>query len=341
MLIKPKKLQKGDCVATISLSGGSAGESDMLWRYNVAKKRLQEDFGLNVVETPNSHKGRKFIYNNPHARAEDLMWALQNPEIKAIFLNQGGDDGIRILPYINFDIVKNNPKIFMGFSDGSTFNSIFYKAGVISFYGPNVLTSLSEPIMLHDYTAKWIKKVLFCDEIIGPIEAAASWTAEPIDWSSTIEKKREMTPNSGYEILQGSGKVTGSIVGGCTGPMQLMKGTCLFPKVEDWENSIIFLEGVIPYGVELAGIHMLRSLAATGMFRKAKGVVFGKPLGQFEESKRIILKIIRDEEGLKDLPILFNLDCAHTAPMTIIPIGVMAEIDCENKTFSLLESGVV
>ena len=135
----------------------------------------------------------------------------------------------------------------MGFSDGSTFNSMFYKAGVMSFYGPNVLTTLSEPVKLHDYTTKWIKKVLFCDEVIGQIDSAPCWTAEAIDWSSTIEKQREMTPNSGYEILQGSGKVTGHIVGGCTGPLQLMKGTCLFPSAKAWENSIIFLEGIIPF----------------------------------------------------------------------------------------------
>lgn len=341
MFIRPEKLKKGDCVATISLSGGSASESDMLWKYNVAKKRLQEYFGLRVVETPNSHKGRKFIYSNPQVRAEDLMWALQNPEIKAIFLNQGGDDGIRILPYIDFDIIRNNPKIFMGFSDGSTFHNMFYKAGVVSFYGPNVLTTLSEPGILHDYTAKWIKKVLFSDEVIGTIEPAESWTSEPIDWSSTIEKEREMTPGKGYDILQGSGKVSGRIVGGCTGPMQLMMGTCLFPKAEDWENSIIFIEGVLPYSLELAGLHMLRSFAATGMFAKANGIVFANPGKKYEESKHIILKVICDEEGLKDLPILLNLDCGHTAPMTIIPFGVIAEIDCDHKTFTLLESGVI
>jgi muramoyltetrapeptide carboxypeptidase LdcA involved in peptidoglycan recycling len=150
-----------------------------------------------------------------------------------------------------------------------------------------------------------------------------------------------MTPNSGYEILQGNGKVSGYTMVVCTGPSQLMKGTSLFPKEEDWENSIIFIEGILPYGLELAGIHTLRSFAATGMFRKANGVVIAKPGGKFEESKRIILKVIRDEEGLKDLPILFNFDCGHTAPMTIMPFGVMGEIDCDYKSFRILESGVI
>lgn len=338
---KPNKLQKGDCIATISLSYGAAGEKNMLWRYNLAKERLKKDFGLNVIETPHSHKGKDFIYKNPQARASDLMEALQNSKIKAIFLNQGGDDGIRILPFIDFDIIKTNPKIFLGYSDGSTFHNMFFKAGIVSFYGPNVLTTISEPVILHDYTKKWLKKVLFSNEIIGMIEPTREWTAEPRDWSSTIEKKRKMNPNNGYEVLQGNGKICGHIVGGCIGPMQAMKGTCIFPPLEDWKNSIIFLEGGIPYDQELALIHMLRSLAATGMFRKANGIVFSKIPAFSEKVKRIILKIIHDEEGLIDLPILFNIDCGHTAPMTIIPFGVNVEIDCDNCTFTILESGVV
>lgn len=341
-LIKPKKLCPGDTIATISLSGGSAGEQDMLWRYQLAKQRLINDFGLNVIETPNSHKGRDYIYHNPKARAADLMEALQNDNIKAIFLNQGGDDGIRILPYIDFEVIRNNPKIFMGFSDGSTFHGMFTNSGVVSFYGPCVITTLSEPVKLHDYTAEWVKKVLFSNEPIGRIEPAKAWTTEPRDWFSDEPNLRKMNEDHcGYEILQGTGKVTGRLAGGCTAPMQLAKGTSAFPTNDIFEDSIIFLEGIIPYGSEISGIHLLRSLAATGMFQKAKGVVVAKPAdGLFEETKRVLLRVI-SEEGLHNLPILFNLDCGHAAPMCVIPFGVMAEIDCENKTFSILESAVI
>jgi muramoyltetrapeptide carboxypeptidase LdcA involved in peptidoglycan recycling len=72
-LVKPRKLKRGDTIATISISGGRAGDADMLDRYNIGKKRLQEIFGLNVVETPNALRGSEFIYNNPKARVEDLM----------------------------------------------------------------------------------------------------------------------------------------------------------------------------------------------------------------------------------------------------------------------------
>lgn len=195
--IEPAKLQPGDTKATISLSNSSAGKKDMLWRYNLAKQRLQEIFGLNVVETHHSHRGRKFIYKNPRARADDLMRVLQDPAVKAVFLNQGGDDGIRILPYVDFDIIGINSKIFMGYSDGSTFHNMFFMAGVVSFYGPNVLTTLSEPVKLHDYTIKWIKKVLFTAKKIGAIDPALEWTAEARDWSGTRENQRGMEPDYG------------------------------------------------------------------------------------------------------------------------------------------------
>lgn len=152
-LIKPRKLKTGDTVATISLSGGAAGECDLLPWYNVSKDRLREIFGLNAVETRHSMMGRKYIYENPKARAEDLVEALENPNIKGIFLNQGGDDAIRILPYIDFNIIRDHPKIFLGFSDVTVIHFMFMKAGVSSFSGPNVLTTLSEPVQLHEYTS--------------------------------------------------------------------------------------------------------------------------------------------------------------------------------------------
>ena len=111
MLIKPKRLQAGDVVATVSPSWGGAGDSDIRWRYEQGVKRLEEVFGLTVVPMPNSLKGSEFIYNNPQARAEDLMTAFQDTRVKAIIANIGGEDSIRLLPYIDFNVIRENPKI--------------------------------------------------------------------------------------------------------------------------------------------------------------------------------------------------------------------------------------
>lgn len=245
-LIKPKKLQMGDTIATVSLSGGAAG--DLPKWYAISKSRLKNLFGLQVIETTHGLKGKKYIYENPKARADDLMEALANPKIKAIFMNLGGDDAIQILPYIDFQVIKEYPKIFMGFSDATTVHFMFMKAGVSSFSGPNFLTTLSEPVHLHEYTEKWIRRALFSTEPIGVVEPTQTWTNEQIDWNNGYDKERKMSQNIGYEVLQGKGKIQGRLIGGTAGPLAYMiKGTELFPPKKVWEKSILFLDGMSPY----------------------------------------------------------------------------------------------
>ena len=99
-------------MATVSPSWGGAGDSEIRWRYEQGVKRLEEVFGLTVVPMPNSLKGSEFIYNNPQARAEDLMTAFQDTRVKAIIANIGGEDSIRLLPYIDFNVIRENRKFY-------------------------------------------------------------------------------------------------------------------------------------------------------------------------------------------------------------------------------------
>jgi muramoyltetrapeptide carboxypeptidase LdcA involved in peptidoglycan recycling len=335
LFIKPKKLNSGDTIATVSLSGGRAGDPDMLVRYNTGKQRLEQIFGLKVVEMPYSMKGSQYLYKNPEARADDLMEALLNHDIKGIFLNMGGDDGIRLLPYINFDIIKNNPKIFLGFSDADTFHHMFTYAGVTSFYGANVLATISEPHNLNPYTIKWLKKALFSSEPIGKIKPCEKWS--PINWEDIKEEQLIWIKNDGYKVHQGKDKIKGHSMVGCSGPLKVMLGTCLFPKTELWKDSIIFLEEGAAYGTKLAGVHSMRTFAAAGIFNQAKALVL--PKISEEDINEIILKVLH-EEGLNDLPVFSGLAFSHLNPMTVLPVGVEVEIDCDNREFTILESGV-
>lgn len=335
-LIKPRKLRRGDTVATISISGGRAGDSDMLERYRIGKGRLQHIFGLNVIETPNALKGSEFIYNNPKARVEDLMWALTNPEVKGIIANMGGDDSYRILPYIDYDVIRNNPKIMMGYSDISTLHNIFTYAGVTSFYGPNILTPIAQPGELDEYTKNCIEQVLFSSEIIGDVKPCNAWTK--INWKNVSGEEVDWVPNAGYRVINGHGKVQGRLVGGCCGPLQQIMGTEIFPSAYKWKDSIIFMEIGIPYSDTISGLHLVRAFAATGMFRQAKGLIC---TNLSTEAEKQILKVICLEEGLQDFPILSNVDFGHRTPMAIIPTGVLAEVDCDKATFSILESAVI
>lgn len=113
LLKKPKRLYKGDTIATISISGGRAGDDAYIGRYKIGKARLEDIYELKVVETPNSLKGSDYLYKNPKARADDLLWALENKNVKAIIANMGGDDSVRLLPYIDTNVIKKTPKYLL------------------------------------------------------------------------------------------------------------------------------------------------------------------------------------------------------------------------------------
>ncbi|WP_342559921.1 S66 peptidase family protein [Psychrobacillus sp. FSL W7-1457] len=343
MLTKPKMLQRGDTVATISLSWGGAGEPELRWRYEQGVERLKNVFGLEVVAMPNSLKGAAYLYENPQARAEDLMNAFKDPSIKGIVSNIGGSESIRLLPYIDFDVIRENPKVFIGFSDATITHLFCHKAGISSFYGPAILTDFAENVQMHEYTVESIKKTLFAKEVIGEIKPSPVWTSQRLEW--VIENKhisREMNEdNKGYELLQGKGIAQGRLIGGCIEVVEFAKGTSLWPDKAYFKDSILFFETSedlpIPANIE----YWLRNYGTQGILQEIKGIIFAKPQHEkyYEEYKESIATILH-ELGLNELPVLYNLNFGHTEPKFVIPYGAMAEINCEEVKFSIIDSGV-
>lgn len=335
-LIKPMHLNKGDLVAAISISGGRAGDKDMQERYAIGKARLQSIFSLEIIETPNAQKGSTYLYENPKARAEDLMWALKNQEVKGIIANMGGDDSYRVLPFIDRNVIREHPKVFMGYSDITTWTTCFAAAGVMSYYGPNLLTPIAQPHKLDGYTEEAIRKVLFSNKTIGEVKPCEAYT--PIEWQDKKAEEIIWTKNAGYQVIQGKGKVRGRLFGGCGGPLQQIMGTDIFPKKELFNACLLFLEIGIPYNSLLASLHQLRAFNACGMFEKANGLITGI-LNQNEI--QMLQKFMKCEAGREDMLILANVDFIHRTPMTILPVGAMAEMDCDNGRLSIIESGVI
>jgi len=187
-LIKPPKLNPGDKIAAVSLSWGGAGDDEIRWRYLQGKERLEKLFGLEVVEMPHTLAGTEYAYNHPEARADDMMKAFAEPSIKGVFSCIGGEDTVRLLPFIDFDVIRKNPKVFMGYSDTTVNHLMCYKAGLSSIYGPAILTDFAENIRMSDYTVHWLKKTLFATEPIGEIAPSGTWTSERLQWA--IENKK-------------------------------------------------------------------------------------------------------------------------------------------------------
>lgn len=344
-MIKPKALKTGDTVAIVSLSSGMAGDKAFIYRYFEGKKRIENIFGLKTVTMPNALKGSEYVEKHPEKRAQDLMDAFLDPSIKAIFCMIGGDDTIRLLPYIDYDIIQKNPKIFMGYSDTTINHFMMYKAGLISFYGPSILAEFAENVEMHEYTVKSIKTTLFSPSDTINIFPSQEWTSDFLDWSNSDNQKIRRTLYSdkrGFEILQGKGITQGQLLGGCLGVFKMMIGTDIWPKPDDWKGKILFLETGEDYPTPNEVRYFLRNLVAQGIIHRLNGIVVGKPLDEryYEEYKQVYVSVIGEEAKRPELPILFNINCGHTAPTCVLPLGVKVQINCERKEFSVIECPV-
>lgn len=247
-----------------------------------------------------------------------------------------------MLPYIDFEVIHSHPKIFMGYSDSTTTHMMCYKAGIRSYYGPTLLVDFAENGGMHPYTVEGIKKTLFSSEPAGAIEAAKEWTSEFLPWEEKNKGiLRKYQKNQGYELLQGKGVAKGRLIGGCVEVFDMLRGTELFPEPEEFEDTILFLETSEEkppvWFLECA----LRIYGINGILDRINGMLFGKPQDEvfYEEYKEIIKKVMK-EFGREDLPILYNMDFGHTEPKVCLPIGTMAQIDCDNIAFELIEPAV-
>lgn len=343
-MIKPKHLEKGDTVAIVSLSAGTLGEPWAIHKLGIAKKRLEEDYGFKVVVMPNALKGRQYLYEHPEARAADFMQAFRDPQIKAVFNAIGGDDTIRLLPYIDFEVLKNNPKIFTGFSDTTSDHMMLWKAGIVSYYGASVMTNFSEYVKINDYTSEMIRKTLIEPEDSLDIPSAPYFydDEDPKIWWSE-ENINTLRPYheepDGYEILQGEGAVEGRLLGGCLDVFIELLGTSLWPTLDEWKDKIMFLETSEEDMSVDCLTWLLRNFAAQGIFDVIKGIIVGKPArrSKREPYKEAYRKVVGFEAGHPEIPILFNVNFGHAEPIGIIPYGVLARLDADRKSLTLLE----
>lgn len=342
-MIKPERLKKGDKVAIVSLSGGMLGEEKFIHKYYLGKKRLEEKFGLEVVTMPNTLKGIQYLYEHPEKRAEDLMDAFKDKTIKAVICAIGGEDTIRLLPYVDYNVIKENPKIFMGFSDSTANHLMMYKARLVSYYGPSFICDFAEYVDMYDYTENAVRNLLFEPQEKYEIKKCDYWTNEHIDWceENMNKSKKRLPDEKGYEVIQGKGKVTGKLLGGCLDAFPMYVGTEVWPKLEEWKDKILFLETSDEKPEPSLVTFCLRNLGAQGIFSVAKGIIVGKPQSEqyYEEYKDVFRKVLK-EFNRTDMPVLYNVNFGHSSPIGIIPYGINCELDVDNKKITLLESVV-
>ena len=339
-LIKPARLRAGDKVATVSLSWGAAGDPEIRWRYDLGKRRMEEEFGLRVVEMPHTLAPTQYVSDHPEARAADLMEAFSDRSIKAVFNVIGGSDSIRMLPYIDFDVLRDNPKIFTGYSDGTVTDYFCLHAGVASFYGAHVLNDFGEPGQMHPYTRRLVRRLLFDGGTVGEVEACGMYSPSDLPWREKDQPaRRHFVPDTGYRPLQG-GTARGRLLGGC---FEVFPDVWdLMPPAEEWENTILFYE-VCGVPSEEKYRERLRRLGEKGILQRTRGLLMGKPLGgRIKQAlyDRVTLEVLA-EYGRENMPVVSNASFGHNTPSGIIPMGALAEIDGTVGRFAILENTVV
>lgn len=340
-LFKPKILKRGDTIAVISPSWGCAGAHRVLWQYKLGERRLGE-LGLNVVAAPNALRGTRFLHENPQARAEDFIWAFENKEVKAVIANIGGSDSVRLLPYLSAQTVRNNPKIFCGYSDVMTLHLFCRRAGLSTFYGDNLLTTVAEAQGWHEYSRNSFERTFFSDKPIGEILPSEDWSCEPNNHTNP-DYVRCYIPNDGYMLVQGKGTVRGRLFGGHGGLCEYDEGLEIFPRSEDFTDSIFFFEDIPEVMSPDYIADFFDWLGERGFLPRINGVVIGKMRSaeNFEPYAERLREVVSGKYGLHNLPIMYGLNFGHASPICVLPYGALAELDADRLKFTILESGVV
>ena len=338
---KPGKLKKGDTVAIVSPSWG--GPSVFPYIYENGLKVLQE-WGLKIKEFPTARMDAAFTRANPQVRAKDINDAFADPEVKAVFASIGGDDSVRILPFLDKQLVAENPKILMGCSDTSTLHVFLNLQGVTSLYGPSIMAGFSQMESLPASFKSHVHEMLFEPTDCYDYRPYGTYCDGYPDWAckESVGKVNPMKFDDGWHWLQGAGAVQGELFGGCMEVLEMMKATDFWPPRDFWKNKIFFLET----SEEKPSIqfidHALRNYGMLGVYDKISGFIFSRAMDYSDEEKEElearIISVVAKEFGKPHLPIVANFDVGHTDPQLVLPLGVKTEIDCAAKQIRLVES---
>jgi muramoyltetrapeptide carboxypeptidase LdcA involved in peptidoglycan recycling len=304
-------------------------------------------FDFDIVEMPHARADADWLDRNPKARADDLMAAFADTTVKAVIASIGGDDADRLIPHLDLEVARRNPKVFLGYSDTTVLSFGLLKAGLVSFYGPTVMSGFAENVEPYRHMVQSLEKTLFSPEPAGLVEPSREgWTVEFLNWGDPANQSRRRTlqPFTGPRVLQGRGKARGHLIGGCADTLECLKGTPWWPPLEVWKGAILFYETSEDAPSPRLVARWLRNLAGQGILKDLEGLLFARPGGRIDPATHVVydrelLQTLK-EAGLRDLPVLSNLDFGHTDPIFTLPYGVMAEIDCDAGSLTILESAV-
>lgn len=310
--IKPKKLNKGDLIGIIS----PASSPDDLTRIEKGVNYL-ERLGYRVEVGKNVGKYYGYLAGTDEERLEDLHYMFQNKSVKAIFSVRGGYGSGRLLDKINYNLIKNNPKIFVGYSDINALQLAFLsKVGLITFAGPMLAVDFYDEVSA--FTEEMFWRTITSDKKIGKI--------------SNPKQEKFYTLNKG--------KASGKIIGSNLSLLVSLFGTEYLPKLKD---AILLLEDINeePYRID----RMLNQLRLGKVFKQVKGIILGNFMNcvpSDPESHSFSLNEVVLDYFQKQckLPVIYNFKHGHIKDNITIPIGLKCNLNAAKGFIEIQESAV-
>lgn len=298
-LIKPKKLNKGDTIGIIALSGAIESEENIL-----RAKKYFENKGFNVVLSDNIFDQNRYLAGTDEKKVKELHKFFANPKIKMILCARGGYGAIRLLDKIDFDLIKNNPKIFAGYSDVSALQAmILKKTGLITFYSPMASSDFG------------------CEEVNKRVEKGF------FDALSNT-KDLELSPNKKKSKVYFEGKAKGILFGGNLATIASLCGQDFIPQ----EKFIFFAEdlGEDTYKID----KMFTQLLNIPQFREnLTGIILGDFLDV--KNKKHFDELFFEIGSKCKVPVLSGFKITHAKEKITLPYGAIAEFSTEDKILKI------
>lgn len=307
--------------------------------------RALDRLGLVVHEYPGTRRSPGALRADPAGRAADLNAAFADPSISAIVASIGGDDSARILPYLDAQLIADNPKVFMGYSDTATQLLFAHQLGLVTFNGPSVMAGFAQSEHFPSFDDH-VRSILFEPTPTYEYRPASHWVDSYADWNATDDPTAvgELRPHEGWRWLNGHGPVQGRLVGGCVEVLEFLKGSRYWPSKDWWTDRILFLETSEDEPTIEQIRYWLFNYGIQGILERINGLVIGRARGYTDDQKLelddMIHSIVIDMFGATHVTVATNMDFGHTDPQWILPLGVLAELHPAANTFRLLEPAV-
>jgi muramoyltetrapeptide carboxypeptidase LdcA involved in peptidoglycan recycling len=338
------KLQPGDTVAVVSPSSGLPGILPM--PYELGLRRLREDFGLDVVEYPTTRR----MGSTPEERAADLHAAFADPQVLAVIASIGGDDQITVLPHLDRELLRANPKPFFGYSDNTNLLVFLDNLGIVGYHGGSVMVQFGRPVAMDPLTEASLRAALFTT---GPFElaCAASVGTEIDPWQEpeTFSKQPRTEPADTWTWHNAERVVEGRSWGGNLEILSwlLMADREILP-VEQYAGRVLFLETSeeMPRAEEVYRI--LRNMGERGLLRQFPALLMGRATAwsfqaRNDASQRAEYRRAQREAVLRalaeyapDMLVVFDVDLGHTDPQVVIPYGGLVRVDGPGRTIRVV-----